>query len=130
MACGTVLTLSPNPDVQVSKLLGESEKLVNQLFQMAREKSPSIVFIDEVGFIAPVLPCLDAVLPATPSQAMHTCLRMCNTVGVVLLVGQKQNDDAGLGHRVLQAFCLSVLMQSCPGLQLGCCCICCGDGLL
>lgn len=31
--------------------MGESEKLVAQLFSLARERSPSIVFIDEVPFL-------------------------------------------------------------------------------
>ena len=85
-ACGTVPKLRPNLDVQVSKWLGESEKLVNQLFQMAREKSPSIVFIDEVGVIAHVLPRLDAVLPAILSKKMHTwvCMCICNKVSIVV----------------------------------------------
>ncbi|TFF86540.1 MAG: AAA family ATPase [Promethearchaeota archaeon] len=38
----------------VSKWLGESERLIKELFGLAREESPSIVFVDEVDSIATV----------------------------------------------------------------------------
>lgn len=50
-----------------SYLQGESEKLVRNLFEMAREKKPSIVFIDEVRALLVINMCHqldDQTLPA------------------------------------------------------------------
>lgn len=62
----TFLTVS-NAEL-TSKWVGESEKLIRNLFQLAREKAPSVVFIDEI----------DSLLTTRSSEQSESARRMLN----------------------------------------------------
>jgi len=65
----------------ISKWLGESEKLVRTLFQLAREKQPSIVFIDEV----------DALTSARGGE--HDAMRRVKTELLTSMDGLTSSDE-------------------------------------
>lgn len=69
----------------VSKWLGESEKLVRNLFQMAREQKPSIIFIDEV----------DSLCSARSSDESESARRI-KTEFLVQMQGVGKDNDGVL----------------------------------
>jgi ATP-dependent 26S proteasome regulatory subunit len=77
-----------------SKWMGEAEKMVRGLFQVARELAPSLIFLDEV----------DALLGSRKSDGEHEASRRLKTEFMVQLegIGTKAADS---GHYVLLIAC-------------------------
>jgi len=69
----------------VSKWLGESEKLVRNLFEMAREQKPAIIFIDEI----------DSLCSARSDQESESARRI-KTEFLVQMNGVATSDDTGV----------------------------------
>ena len=63
--------------------MGESEKLVRALFEMARELQPSIIFLDEI----------DSILSARKSEGEHEASRRLKTEFLLQFDGVASNAE-------------------------------------
>jgi vacuolar protein-sorting-associated protein 4 len=66
----------------VSKWVGESQRLVRQLFEMARERAPSVIFIDEIDSLA-----------STRSEGETASQLQLKTEFLVQMDGIKRGDE-------------------------------------
>ncbi|MBU0585932.1 AAA family ATPase, partial [Candidatus Micrarchaeota archaeon] len=81
------------PEV-VSKYVGESEEKLRKLFKEAEEKSPSIIFIDEIDAIAPKRGEVTGEVERRMVSQLLTLLDGLKSRGQVIVIGATNRPDS------------------------------------
>ena len=78
----------------ISKYYGESEQKLREVFEEARDKAPSVIFIDELDSIAP---CRDEAAGEVERRVVAQLLTMLDGIeerGQVIVIGATNRPDA------------------------------------
>jgi transitional endoplasmic reticulum ATPase len=78
----------------MSKFYGESEKRLRETFQQAKEKSPSILFIDELDSIAPKREDVSGEVERRIVSQLLTLMDGINSRGKIIVIGASNRPNA------------------------------------
>lgn len=78
----------------MSKFYGESEKRLRETFEQAQEKSPSILFIDELDSIAPKREDVSGEVERRVVSQLLTLMDGINSRGKIIIIGASNRPNA------------------------------------
>ncbi|MBA2267986.1 MAG: CDC48 family AAA ATPase [Nitrosopumilus sp.] len=78
----------------MSKFYGESEKRLRETFEQAQEKSPSILFIDELDSIAPKREEVSGEVEKRVVSQLLTLMDGINSRGKIIIIGASNRPNA------------------------------------